>query len=116
MENISRNSRENQEYEAHYADDESGIHARYHEQTGSTEDWQPEKTGYILSFFAILIAIILFGFKVYITQALFWTVNLQLLQSHYFLQSGSTKRIKTVPNSSGIHAGRAIKGNCVSRK
>ena len=42
MENISRNSRENQEYEAHYADDESGIHARYHEQTGSTEAWQPE--------------------------------------------------------------------------
>ena len=79
MENISRNSRENQEYEAHYADDESGMHARYHEQTGSTEDWQPEKTGYILSFFAILIAIILFGFKVYITQALFWTGELATL-------------------------------------
>lgn len=79
MENISRNSRENQEYEAHYADDESGIHARYHEQTGSTEDWQPEKTGYILSFFAILIAIILFGFKVYITPALFWTGELAAL-------------------------------------
>lgn len=79
MENISRNSRENQEYEAHYADDESGMHARYHEQTGSTEDWQPEKTGYILSFFAILIAIILFGFKVYITPALFWIGELAAL-------------------------------------
>ena len=40
-----------EKYEAHYADDESGMHAKYHEQTGSTEDWQPEKTGYILSFF-----------------------------------------------------------------
>mgnify|MGYP000538531510 CR=1 FL=1 len=38
-----------EKYEAHYADDESGMHAKYHEQTGSTEDWQPEKTGYILS-------------------------------------------------------------------
>ena len=52
---------------------------RYHEQTGSTEDWQPEKTGYILSFFVILIAIILFGFKVYITPALFWTGELAAL-------------------------------------
>ena len=68
-----------EKYEAHYADDESGMHAKYHEQTGSTEDWQPEKTGYILSFFAILIAIILFGFKVYITQALFWTGELATL-------------------------------------
>ena len=65
-----------EKYEAHYADDESGMHAKYHEQTGSTEDWQPEKTGYILSF---LIAIILFGFKVYITQALFWTGELATL-------------------------------------
>ena len=32
-----------EKYEAHYADDESGMHAKYHEQTGSTEDWQPEK-------------------------------------------------------------------------
>ena len=68
-----------EKYEAHYADDESGMHAKYHEQIGSTEDWQPEKTGYILSFFAILIAIILFGFKVYITQALFWTGELATL-------------------------------------
>ena len=68
-----------EKYEAHYADDESGVYAKYHEQTGSTEDWQPEKTGYILSFFAILIAIILFGFKVYITPALFWTGELAAL-------------------------------------
>ena len=74
MENISRNSRENQEYEAHYADDESRMHDKYHEQTGSTE-----KTGYILSLFAILIAIILFGFKVYITPILFWTGELAAL-------------------------------------
>lgn len=74
MENISRNSRENQEYEAHYADDESGIHAKYHEQTGSTE-----KTGYILSFVAILITILLFILKVYITPALFWTGELAAL-------------------------------------
>ena len=59
-----------EKYEAHYADDE---------QTGSTEDWQPEKTGHILSFFAILIAIILFGFKVYITPALFWIGELAAL-------------------------------------
>lgn len=68
-----------EKYEVHYADDESGMHAKYHEQTGSTEDWQPEKTGYILSFFAILAAIILFGFKVYITPALFWTGELAAL-------------------------------------
>lgn len=74
MENISRNSRENQEYEAHYADDESGMHAKYHEQTGSTE-----KTGYILSFVAILIAILLFILKIYITPALFWTGELAAL-------------------------------------
>lgn len=74
MENISRNFREDQEYEAHYADEESGMHAKYHEQTGSTE-----KTGYILSFVAILIAILLFGFKVYITPALFWTGELAAL-------------------------------------
>ena len=74
MENISRNSRENQEYEAHYADDESGMHAKYHEQTGSTE-----KTGYILSFVAILITILLFILKVYITPALFWTGELAAL-------------------------------------
>ena len=74
MENISRNSRENQEYEAHYADDEGGMHARYHEQTGSTE-----KTGYILSFVAFLIAILLFILKVYITLALFWTGELAAL-------------------------------------
>ena len=54
-----------EKYEAHYADDESGMHAKYHEQTGSTEDWQ--------------IAIILFGFKVYITPALFWTGELAAL-------------------------------------
>ena len=65
-----------EKYEAHYADDESGMHAKYH---GSTEDWQPEKTGYILSFFAILIAIILFGFKVYITPTIFWTGELAAL-------------------------------------
>lgn len=47
--------------------------------TGSSENRQPEKTGYILSFVAILIAIILFGFKVYITQALFWTGELAAL-------------------------------------
>ena len=63
-----------EKYEVHYADDESGMHARYHEQTGSTE-----KTGYILSFVAILIAILLFGFKVYITPALFWTGELAAL-------------------------------------
>lgn len=74
MENISRNSRENQEYEAHYADDESGMHARYHEQTGSTE-----KNGYILSFVAFLIAILLFVLKVYITPAFFWTGELAAL-------------------------------------
>lgn len=74
MENISRNSRENQEYGAHYADDESRMHDKYHEQTGSTE-----KTGYILSLFAILIAIILFGFEVYITPILFWTGELAAL-------------------------------------
>lgn len=74
MENISRNSRENQEYEAHYADDESGMHAKYHEQTGSTE-----KTGYILSFVAILITILLFILKVYITPALFWAGELAAL-------------------------------------
>ena len=68
-----------EKYEAHYADDESGMHAKYYEQTGSTEDWQPEKTGYILSFFAILIAILLFNFKVYITPALFWTGELAAL-------------------------------------
>lgn len=74
MENRSRNSREDQEYEVHYADEESGMHAKYHEQTGSTE-----KTGYILSFVAILIAILLFGFKVYITPVLFWTGELAAL-------------------------------------
>ena len=74
MENRSRNSREDQEFEAHYADEESGMHAKYHEQTGSTE-----KTGYILSFVAILIAIILFGFKVYIMPAFFWTGELAAL-------------------------------------
>ena len=74
MENRSRNSREDQEYEVHYADEESGMHAKYHEQTGSTE-----KTGYILSFVAILIAILLFGFKVYIIPALFWTGELAAL-------------------------------------
>ena len=74
MENRSRNSRENQEYEVHYADEKSGMHAKYHEQTGSTE-----KTGYILSFVAILIAILLFGFKVYITPVFFWTGELAAL-------------------------------------
>lgn len=74
MENRSRNSRENQEYEAHYADDEGGMHAKYHEQTDSTE-----KTGYILSFVAILIAILLFILKVYIIPALFWTGELAAL-------------------------------------
>ena len=68
-----------EKYEAHYADDESGMHARYHEQTGSTEDWQPEKTGYILSFFAILIAILLFNFKVYIMPTCFWVGELAAL-------------------------------------
>lgn len=68
-----------EKYEANYADDESRVYAKYHEQTGSTEDWQPEKTGYILSFFAILIAIILFGFEVYITPAFFWTGELAAL-------------------------------------
>lgn len=63
-----------EKYEAHYADDESGMHAKYHEQTGSTE-----KTGYILSFVAILIAILLFILKVYITPALFWTGELAAL-------------------------------------
>ena len=63
-----------EKYEAHYADDESGMHAKYHEQTGSTE-----KTGYILSFGAILTAIILRGLKVYITPALFWTGELAAL-------------------------------------
>lgn len=63
-----------EKYEAHYADDESGMHAKYHEQTGSTE-----KTGYILSFVAILTAIILLGLKVYITPALFWTGELAAL-------------------------------------
>lgn len=63
-----------EKYEAHYADEESGMHAKYHEQTGSTE-----KTGYILSFVAILIAILLFGFKVYIIPALFWTGELAAL-------------------------------------
>lgn len=63
-----------EKYEAHYADEESEMHAKYHEQTGSTE-----KTGYILSFVAILIAILLFGFKVYIIQALFWTGELAAL-------------------------------------
>lgn len=63
-----------EKYEAHYADEESGMHTKYHEQTGSTE-----KTGYILSFVAILIAILLFGFKVYITPALFWTGELAAL-------------------------------------
>lgn len=79
IENISRNSRENQEYEAHHADDESRVQAKYHEQTDSTEDWQPEKTGYILSFVAILVAIILFGLEVYITPAIFWTGELAAL-------------------------------------
>ena len=74
MENISRNSRENQEYEAHYADDEGGMHAKYHEQTGSTE-----KTGYILSFVAFLIAILLFILKIYITPTIFWTGELAAL-------------------------------------
>ena len=32
-----------EKYEAHYADDESGMHAKYHEQTGSTEDWRTRK-------------------------------------------------------------------------
>ena len=68
-----------EKYEAHYADDESGMHAKYHEQTGSTEDWQPEKTGYILSFFAILIAILLFNFKVYIMPTFFWVGELAAL-------------------------------------
>lgn len=63
-----------EKYEAHYADDESGMHAKYHEQTGSTE-----KTGYILSFVAILTAIILLGLMVYITPALFWTGELAAL-------------------------------------
>lgn len=63
-----------EKYEAHYADDESGMHAKYHEQTGSTE-----KTGYILSFVAILIAILLFILKIYITPALFWTGELAAL-------------------------------------
>ena len=63
-----------EKYEAHYADDESGMHAKYHEQTGNTE-----KTGYILSFVAILIAILLFILKVYITPALFWTGELAAL-------------------------------------
>lgn len=63
-----------EKYEVHYADEESGMHAKYHEQTGSTE-----KTGYILSFVAILIAILLFGFKVYITPTLFWTGELAAL-------------------------------------
>lgn len=63
-----------EKYEVHYADEESGMHAKYHEQTGSTE-----KTGYILSFVAILIAILLFGFKVYIIPALFWTGELAAL-------------------------------------
>lgn len=63
-----------EKYEAHYADDESGMHAKYHEQTGSTE-----KTGYILSFVAILTAIILLGLKVYITPTLFWTGELAAL-------------------------------------
>lgn len=63
-----------EKYEAHYADEESGMHTKYHEQTGSTE-----KTGYILSFVAILIAILLFILKVYITPALFWTGELAAL-------------------------------------
>ena len=63
-----------EKYEVHYADDESGMHAKYHEQTGSTE-----KTGYILSFVAILITILLFILKVYITPALFWTGELAAL-------------------------------------
>ena len=63
-----------EKYEVHYADEESGMHAKYHEQTGSTE-----KTGYILSFVAILIAILLFGFRVYIIPALFWTGELAAL-------------------------------------
>ena len=74
MENRSRNSREDQEYEVHYADEESGMHAKYHEQTGSTE-----KTGYILSFVAMLIAILLFSLKAYITPAFFWTGELAAL-------------------------------------
>ena len=63
-----------EKYEVHYADDESGMHAKYHEQTGSTE-----KTGYILSFVAILITILLFILKVYITPSLFWTGELAAL-------------------------------------
>lgn len=63
-----------EKYEAHYADDESGMHAKYHEQTGSTE-----KNGYILSFVAFLIAILLFVLKVYITPAFFWTGELAAL-------------------------------------
>ena len=63
-----------EKYEVHYADDESGMHAKYHEQSDSTE-----KTGYILSFVAILIAILLFGFKVYITPVLFWVGELAAL-------------------------------------
>lgn len=63
-----------EKYEVHYADEESGMHAKYHEQTGSTE-----KTGYILSFAAILIAILLFNFKVYIMPTFFWTGELAAL-------------------------------------
>lgn len=74
IENISRNSRENQEYEAYHADDESRVQAKYHEQTDSTK-----KTGYILSFVIIFIAILLFGLKVYITPAIFWTGELAAL-------------------------------------
>ena len=74
IENISRNSRENQEYEAYHADDESRVQAKYHEQTDSTK-----KTGYILSFVIIFIAILLFGFKVYITPTIFWTGELAAL-------------------------------------
>ena len=63
-----------EKYEVHYADEESGMHAKYHEQTGSTE-----KTGYILSFAAILIAILLFNFKVYIMPTFFWVGELAAL-------------------------------------
>lgn len=63
-----------EKYEVHYADEESGMHAKYHEQTGSTE-----KTGYILSFVAILIAILLFNFKVYIMPTFFWVGELAAL-------------------------------------
>lgn len=85
-----------EKYETHYSDDESGMHARYHEQTGSTE-----KTGYILSFFAILIAILLFGFKVYIIPALFWTGELAALAIALF---SAIRQYKKNQNRSKLQA------------